>query len=236
MSASATRARRRCSTFRSPSARRADRRDRPQRRRQEHDVQGHLRTGQPQRHRRGQRSALPRSHRPHGPRLHPAAQRQRSQLPDHRRRTRAGRSSPVPALGGNDRRRRPAPGHRRRWPGRLDERRSRRSTQLSGGQLQRAPTWPERWLSRRRSCCSTRPSAASTSRRRPSCSTCSRRSPPKDTTLLVATHDLALRPPPFQTVPGRQRHARGDGPPGQVLSADVLDATFGSAGNRALAD
>jgi ABC-type Mn2+/Zn2+ transport system ATPase subunit len=56
------------------------------------------------------------------------------------------------------------------------------------------------------------------------------------TTLLVATHDLALARRRFRRCLAVNGTLRGDGPPGDVLSADVLDATFGTAGHRALAD
>jgi ABC-type Mn2+/Zn2+ transport system ATPase subunit len=55
------------------------------------------------------------------------------------------------------------------------------------------------------------------------------------TTLLVATHDLALARRRFRRCLAINGTLRGDGPPPDVLSADVLDSTFGSAGHRALA-
>ncbi|MDO8364136.1 MAG: metal ABC transporter ATP-binding protein [Actinomycetota bacterium] len=56
------------------------------------------------------------------------------------------------------------------------------------------------------------------------------------TALLVATHDLALARRRFTRCLAVNGTVRGDGPPAQVLSAEVLDSTFGSAGHRALAD
>ncbi len=56
------------------------------------------------------------------------------------------------------------------------------------------------------------------------------------TTLLVATHDLALARRRFARCLAVNGTLRADGPPAQSLSADVLDSTFGSAGHRALAD
>jgi ABC-type Mn2+/Zn2+ transport system ATPase subunit len=56
------------------------------------------------------------------------------------------------------------------------------------------------------------------------------------TTLLVATHDLALARRRFGRCLAVNGTLRADGPPAQSLAADVLDATFGSAGHRALAD
>jgi ABC-type Mn2+/Zn2+ transport system ATPase subunit len=60
------------------------------------------------------------------------------------------------------------------------------------------------------------------------------------TTLLVATHDLALAKRRFSRCLAVNGTLRGDGPPGTVLTGDALDATFGSAkgsgGTRALAD
>ncbi|MEI8239636.1 MAG: metal ABC transporter ATP-binding protein [Actinomycetota bacterium] len=56
------------------------------------------------------------------------------------------------------------------------------------------------------------------------------------TTMLVATHDLALARRRFRRCIAVNGTVRGDGPPAEVLSADVLDATFGTAGHRALAD
>jgi ABC-type Mn2+/Zn2+ transport system ATPase subunit len=56
------------------------------------------------------------------------------------------------------------------------------------------------------------------------------------TTLLVATHDLALARRRFGRCLAVNGTLRADGPPAEVLTADVLDATFGTAGHRALAD
>jgi ABC-type Mn2+/Zn2+ transport system ATPase subunit len=56
------------------------------------------------------------------------------------------------------------------------------------------------------------------------------------TTMLIATHDLALARRRFRRCIAVNGTVRGDGAPAQVLSADVLDATFGTAGHRALAD
>ena len=56
------------------------------------------------------------------------------------------------------------------------------------------------------------------------------------TALLVATHDLALARRRFRRCLAVNGTLRGDGPPAEVLSAEVLDATFGSGGHRALAD
>jgi ABC-type Mn2+/Zn2+ transport system ATPase subunit len=60
------------------------------------------------------------------------------------------------------------------------------------------------------------------------------------TTLLVATHDLALAKRRFSRCLAVNGTLRGDGPPATVLTGDTLDATFGSAsgpkGFRALAD
>ena len=53
------------------------------------------------------------------------------------------------------------------------------------------------------------------------------------TTLLVATHDLALARRRFKRCLAVNGTLRGDGSPEHVLSADILDATFGSL--RALA-
>jgi ABC-type Mn2+/Zn2+ transport system ATPase subunit len=49
------------------------------------------------------------------------------------------------------------------------------------------------------------------------------------TTLLIATHDLALARRRFPRCLAVNGGLRGDGPPDVVLSPDVLDATFGSA-------
>lgn len=48
------------------------------------------------------------------------------------------------------------------------------------------------------------------------------------TTLLVATHDLALARRRFKRLLAVNGTLRGDGTPDEVLSADVLDTTFGS--------
>ncbi|CAN5638878.1 metal ABC transporter ATP-binding protein [soil metagenome] len=48
------------------------------------------------------------------------------------------------------------------------------------------------------------------------------------TTLLVATHDLALARRRFQRCLAVNGTLRGDGTPEQVLSAEILDTTFGS--------
>jgi len=61
------------------------------------------------------------------------------------------------------------------------------------------------------------------------------------TTIIVATHDLALARRRFSRCIAVNGTLRGDGAPGEVLSSDVLDATFGSAsfvsgGPDALAD
>lgn len=55
------------------------------------------------------------------------------------------------------------------------------------------------------------------------------------TTLLVATHDLALARRRFRRCLAVNGTLRGDGPPDQVLSVELLDATFGSGGGDALA-
>ena len=54
--------------------------------------------------------------------------------------------------------------------------------------------------------------------------------------LLVATHDLALARRRFTRCLAINGTVRGDGPPATVLAPGILDATFGSAGHRALAD
>jgi len=51
------------------------------------------------------------------------------------------------------------------------------------------------------------------------------------TTILVATHDLALARRRFARCIAINGTVRGDGPPREVLAADVLDATFGTAGH-----
>jgi ABC-type branched-subunit amino acid transport system ATPase component len=56
------------------------------------------------------------------------------------------------------------------------------------------------------------------------------------TTVLVATHDLALARRRFGRCLAVNGTLRADGAPNDVLSLEVLDATFGSAGSRALAD
>jgi manganese/iron transport system ATP-binding protein len=56
------------------------------------------------------------------------------------------------------------------------------------------------------------------------------------TTLLVATHDLALAKRRFSRCLAVNGTLRGDGAPSSVLTGDTLDATFGSGGARALAD
>ncbi len=48
-------------------------------------------------------------------------------------------------------------------------------------------------------------------------------------TLLIATHDLALARRRFSRCMAVNGRLLGDGPPGTVLSSDVLDRTFGSA-------
>jgi len=56
------------------------------------------------------------------------------------------------------------------------------------------------------------------------------------TTLLVATHDLALARRRFRRCLAVNGTLRGDGLPDTALSLDALDATFGSGGRSALAD
>lgn len=56
------------------------------------------------------------------------------------------------------------------------------------------------------------------------------------TTLLVATHDLALARRRFKRVLAVNGTLQADGEPTTVFTDDVLDATFGSGGQRALAD
>ncbi len=51
------------------------------------------------------------------------------------------------------------------------------------------------------------------------------------TTILVATHDLALARRQFARCIAVNGTVRGDGPPEHVLGADILDATFGTAGH-----
>ncbi len=48
-------------------------------------------------------------------------------------------------------------------------------------------------------------------------------------TLLIATHDLALARRRFSRCMAVNGRLLGDGPPDVVLSSDVLDRTFGSA-------
>ena len=48
-------------------------------------------------------------------------------------------------------------------------------------------------------------------------------------TLLIATHDLALARRKFPRCMAINGRLIGDGPPDTVLSSDVLDRTFGSA-------
>jgi len=55
-------------------------------------------------------------------------------------------------------------------------------------------------------------------------------------TLLVATHDLALARRRFSRCLAVNGTLRADGTPIDVLSAEALDATFGSGDHRALAD
>ena len=50
------------------------------------------------------------------------------------------------------------------------------------------------------------------------------------TTLLVATHDLALAKRRFSRCLAVNGTLRGDGTPATVLTGDALDATFGSGG------
>lgn len=56
------------------------------------------------------------------------------------------------------------------------------------------------------------------------------------TTVLVATHDLALARRRFGRCLAVNGTLRADGVPADVLSIDVLEATFGTGGSRALAD
>jgi ABC-type Mn2+/Zn2+ transport system ATPase subunit len=56
------------------------------------------------------------------------------------------------------------------------------------------------------------------------------------TTLLVATHDLALARHRFSRCLAVNGSIRADGAPQQVLTTAVLDATFGSGGLHAVAD
>ena len=49
------------------------------------------------------------------------------------------------------------------------------------------------------------------------------------TTLLIATHDLALARRKFPRCMAINGALLGDGPPDEVLSVEVLDRTFGSA-------
>ena len=48
-------------------------------------------------------------------------------------------------------------------------------------------------------------------------------------TLLIATHDLALARRRFSRCMAVNGRLLGDGPPDTVLSSDILDRTFGSA-------
>lgn len=56
------------------------------------------------------------------------------------------------------------------------------------------------------------------------------------TTLIVSTHDLALARRRFDRCLAINGTLRADGRPEDVLSTEVLEATFGSAGARAVAD
>lgn len=56
------------------------------------------------------------------------------------------------------------------------------------------------------------------------------------TTVLVATHDLALARRRFARCLAVNGTLTADGAPDEVLSIEVLDATFGSGSHRALAD
>ena len=56
------------------------------------------------------------------------------------------------------------------------------------------------------------------------------------TSLLVATHDLALARRRFDRCLAINGTLRGDGPPAQVLSVDVLETVFGSGVRGAVAD
>jgi ABC-type Mn2+/Zn2+ transport system ATPase subunit len=56
------------------------------------------------------------------------------------------------------------------------------------------------------------------------------------TTLLIATHDLALARRRFSRCLAVNGTIRADGAPQQVLTVDVLESTFGSGGARAVAD
>jgi len=56
------------------------------------------------------------------------------------------------------------------------------------------------------------------------------------TTVLVATHDLALARRRFARCLAVNGTLTADGAPDDVLSIEVLDATFGSGSHRALAD
>lgn len=51
------------------------------------------------------------------------------------------------------------------------------------------------------------------------------------TTLLVATHDLALTRRRFDRCIAINGTLRGDGPPTAVLTEAVLDTVFGTAGH-----
>jgi ABC-type Mn2+/Zn2+ transport system ATPase subunit len=56
------------------------------------------------------------------------------------------------------------------------------------------------------------------------------------TTLLVATHDLALARRRFRRCLAVNATVQADGAPRDVLTTEVLEATFGSGGRHALAD
>lgn len=56
------------------------------------------------------------------------------------------------------------------------------------------------------------------------------------TSLLVATHDLALARRRFDRCLAINRTLRGDGPPAAVLSVEVLETVFGSGVRDAVAD
>ncbi len=56
------------------------------------------------------------------------------------------------------------------------------------------------------------------------------------TTLLVATHDLALARRRFSRCLAINGSVRADGSPADALAPDVLDQVFGSAGHHAVAD
>lgn len=56
------------------------------------------------------------------------------------------------------------------------------------------------------------------------------------TTLLIATHDLALARRRFSRCLAVNGTLRADGAPSEVLNGDALESTFGSRGHHALAD